>query len=202
MMVRNWKHCSSVMELAVRAVELAQPQQGPANVQQMLAATPDPLRLAYLLASMLGLDVAKEQALLEAATRHEGLRLVHDYLAHEVQVLELRRRIADQAQTEMSKEQRQYILRQQMRAIQDELGEKNPEKAEVEDLREKLVEADLPPAIRKEADRELGRLERLSPQSPDHQVTRTYLGLISELPWRKGVAGRARPRARAASDPR
>jgi ATP-dependent Lon protease len=177
----------AVMDLAVKAIELAQPQQGAANVQQMLAATPDPLRLAYLLASMLGLDVAKEQALLEAPTRHEGLRLIHDYLAHEVQVLELRRRIADQAQTEMSKEQRQYILRQQMRAIQDELGEKNPEKAELEDLRQKLDEADLPPEVRKEADRELARLERISPQSPDHQVTRTYLELISELPWRKAT---------------
>ncbi len=177
----------AVMELAIKAVELAQPQQGAVNVQQMLAATPDPLRLAYLLGSMLGLDVAKEQALLEAATRHEGLRLIHDYLAHEVQVLELRRRIADQAQTEMSKEQRQYILRQQMRAIQDELGEKNPEKAELEDLRQKLDVAQLPPDVRKEADRELGRLERFSPQSPDHQVTRTYLELISELPWRKAT---------------
>lgn len=177
----------AVLELAARAVELAQPQQGAANVQQMLASTPDPLRLAYLLASMLGLDVAKEQALLEAPTRHEGLRLVHDYLTHEVQVLELRRQIASQAQTEMSKEQRQYILRQQLRAIQDELGEKNPEKAEVDDLRQKIEEANLPPEVRKEADRELARLERISPQSPDHQVTRTYLELIAELPWQKGT---------------
>jgi ATP-dependent Lon protease len=178
----------AVLELAARAVELAQPQQAAANVQQMLAATPDPLRMAFLLASMLGLDVEKEQALLEAPTRLEGLRLIHDYLQHEVQVLELRRQIANQAQTEMTKEQRQYILRQQMRAIQDELGERNPEKAEVEEVRRKLDEAELPPDVRKEADRELGRLERLSPQAPDHQVARTYLELISELPWRKATA--------------
>ncbi len=178
----------AVLDLAGRAVELAQPQQGAANVQQMLAATPDPLRLAYLLGSMLGLDVKKEQALLEAPTRLEALRLIHDYLQHEVQVLELRRRIATQAQSEMSKEQRQYILRQQMRAIQDELGETAPEKAEVEDLRRKLDEADLPEDVRKEADRELGRLERLPPQAPDHQVTRTYLELVSELPWKKATA--------------
>jgi ATP-dependent Lon protease len=177
----------AVTELAGRAVELAQPQQGAANVLQMLQATPDPLRLAYLLASMLGLDVNKEQALLEAPTRHEALRLVHDSLQHEVQVLELRRQIATQAQAEMSKEQRQYMLRQQMRAIQEELGERNPEKAEVDDLRKKLDEADLPEEVRKEADRELNRLERLSPQAPDHQVTRTYLELISELPWKKAT---------------
>lgn len=175
----------AVIDLAARAVELAQPQQGAVNVQQMLAATPNPLRLAYLLASMLGLDVEKEQALLEASTRMDALRMIHDYLQHEVQVLELRRQIANQAQTELSKEQRQYILRQQMRAIQEELGEKSPEKAELDELRSKLDEADLPPEIRKDTDRELGRLERLPPQAPDHQVTRTYLELIAELPWRK-----------------
>ncbi|HTK78789.1 MAG TPA: endopeptidase La, partial [Gemmataceae bacterium] len=177
----------AVMEQAGKAVELAQPQQGPANILQMLAAAGNPLRLAYLLASMLGLDVAKEQELLEAPTRMEALRLIHGYLAHEVQVLELRRHIASQAQTEMTKEQRQYVLRQQMRAIQDELGETNPEKADIQTLREKLDQADLPDEIRKETERELGRLERLPPQAPDHQVTRTYLELVAELPWRKGT---------------
>ncbi|HEX4588999.1 MAG TPA: LON peptidase substrate-binding domain-containing protein, partial [Gemmataceae bacterium] len=177
----------AVLELSSSAVELAQPQQGAAGVQQMLASTPDPLRLAFLLTSMLGLDVAKEQAILEAPTRLEALRLVHESLAHEVQVLQLRRQIATQAQTEMSKEQRQYILRQQMRAIQDELGETSAEKEEVADLRRKLDEANLPEEVRKEADRDLSRLERISPQSPDHQVTRTYLELIAELPWQKGT---------------
>jgi ATP-dependent Lon protease len=175
----------AVLELSARAVELAQPPQGPSNVQQMLAGTSDPLRLAFLLASMLGLDVAKEQALLETPSRLEALRLVHDYLGHEVQVLQLRRQIATQAQTEMTKEQRQYILRQQMRAIQEELGETSAEKAELDELRRKLDEADLPADARKEADRELNRLERVSPQSPDYQVTRTYLELIAELPWKK-----------------
>ncbi len=178
----------TVFELAAKAVELAQPQAGAGNVQQMLASTPDPLRLAYLLSSMLGLDVVKEQAVLEAPTRHEALRLVNDYLRHEVQVLELRRQIANQAQTEISKEQRQYILRQQLRAIQDELGEKNPDKADVDALRERVQEADLPDDVRKEADRELDRLERLPPQAPDHQVARTYLELVLELPWRKATA--------------
>jgi ATP-dependent Lon protease len=151
----------------------------------MLVGTQNPLRLAYLLASMMGLDVAKEQLVLGAPTRLEALKLIHGYLSHEVQVLTLRRQIADQAQTEMSKEQKQYILRQQMRAIQDELGEKNPEKADVDALRQRVAEADLPDDVRKEAERELTRLERLPSQSPDHQVTRTYLELIVELPWRK-----------------
>ena len=118
------------------------PRAGPAagQRQHQPARRPgaDPLQLAYLLGSMLGLDVAKEQALLEAATRAEALRLLHGYLAHEVQVLELRQKITSQAQTEMSKEQREYMLRQQLRAIQEELGEKNPEKAEVAELRQRL----------------------------------------------------------------
>jgi ATP-dependent Lon protease len=176
----------AVIELAGRVIELAQPQAG-VNIDQLAAQAQDPLRLAYLLGSMLGLDVPKEQALLEAPTRAEALRLLHGYLSHEAQVLELRQKINTQAQTEMSKEQRDYMLRQQMRAIQEELGERNPEKAEVELLRQRLAEADLPDEVRKESDRELNRLERLPPAAPDYQVARTYLELILELPWRKST---------------
>jgi len=176
----------SIIEQANKAVMIAQPQaQG--GFQQMIASTPDPLRLAYLLGSMLSLDTAKEQSLLEAATRHEALTLLHGYMLHEVQVLELRQKIASQAQTEMSREQREYLLRQQMRAIQDELGEKSPEKAEVEGLRQRLTEADLPDEVRKDAERDLTRLERIPAAAPDHQVIRSHLELILELPWRKGT---------------
>ena len=94
--------------------------------------------LAYLIGSMLSLDVPREQALLEAPTRLEALRLLHGYLANELRVLELRQKIASQAQTEMSKEQREYMLRQQLRAIQDELGEQTPESQEAEELRQPL----------------------------------------------------------------
>jgi len=120
--------------LASKAIEIAQPQALP-NFQQMVGGLPDPLRLAYLLGSMLSLDVQKEQALLEATTRHDALQLLHGYLTHEVQVLELRQKISSQAQSEISKEQRDYLLRQQLRAIQDELGEQSPEQAEIEVLR-------------------------------------------------------------------
>jgi ATP-dependent Lon protease len=174
----------AVIELAGKILELAQPQ-GQVNIAQLAAQAQDPLRLAYLLGSMLSLDLAREQALLEAPTRLEALRLVHSYLTHEVQVLEMRQKIASQAQTEMGKEQREYLLRQQMRAIQEELGEKNPEKADLESLRERLRNADLPDDIRKEAQRELAHLERLPAMAPDHQMLRTYLELVLELPWRK-----------------
>jgi ATP-dependent Lon protease len=174
----------AILELAGRAMQLIQPQ-SEVNLQQLAAQAQSPVQLAYLLGSMLSLDVAREQALLEAPTRLEALRLLHGYLAHEVQVLELRHKIASQAQTEMGKEQREYVLRQQMRAIQEELGERTPEKAEVEELRRRLAEADLPDYVRKEADRELGRLERLPPAAPDYQVIRSYLELVLELPWKK-----------------
>ncbi len=172
----------AVLELAGRALQLVQPQ-AEFNVQQLAAQAQDPIHLAYLLGSMLSLDVAREQALLEAPTRLEALRLLHGYLLHEVQVLELRHKIATQAQNEMGKEQRDYMLRQQMRAIQEELGEKNPEKAELDELRRRLQEADLPDYVRKEAERELTRLERLPSAAPDYQVIRTYLELVLELPW-------------------
>jgi ATP-dependent Lon protease len=173
----------AIIELAGRVLELAQVQQ-PITIEQLVGQARDPLRFAYLLGSMLSLDVPKEQALLEAQTRLEALRLLHGYLTHEVQVLELRRQISSQAETEMSKQQRDYLLRQQMQAIQEELGEKNPEKAEVDELRKRLAEAQLPDEVHKEAERELGRLERLPPAAPDHQVIRTWLDLVLELPWK------------------
>jgi ATP-dependent Lon protease len=174
----------AIVDLAGRVLELAQVQ-APITLPQMLAQSQDPLRFAYLLGSMLSLDVAREQALLEAPTRLEALRLMHGYLGHEVQVLELRQKISSQVETEMNKQQRDYMLRQQMQAIQQELGEKTPERAEVDELRRRLAETELPPEVRKEAERELTRLERMPAAAPDFQVIRTYLDLVLELPWKK-----------------
>jgi ATP-dependent Lon protease len=176
----------AILDLAAKALELIQPQAS-ASLGQLLANTDEPLRLAYLLASMLNLDLVKEQSVLESQTRAEALRLLHGYLTYEVQVLELRQKIAGQAQTEMSREQREYFLRQQLRAIQQELGEQNSEQAEITLLREQLEKADLPEDARKEAERELQRLERLPAASPEYHVVRSYLELILELPWRKST---------------
>ncbi len=176
----------AVLELATRAMAIAQPQT-PVDVSQLLAQARDPIQAVYLIASMLSLDLEKEQQLLEAPTRADALRLLHAHLAHEVQVLELRQKIASQAQTEMGKEQREYLLRQQLRAIQQELGEQNPEQAEVALLRQRFQEAELPDDVRKEAERELTRLEKLPPIAPDYQMTRTHLELILELPWQRGT---------------
>lgn len=174
------------MVLAGRILELVQPQ-NQADIKQMASQFQDPIQLVYLLASMMSLDVEKEQKLLECSTREEALRLLHGYLNHEIQILELRQKIASQAQSEMSKEQRDYFLRQQMRAIQEELGEKSADKAALEVLRERLAKEDLPEDVRKEAERSLAHLEQLPAIAPDYQMTRTHLELILELPWLKST---------------
>lgn len=173
-----------VGELAVRALALTQPQAAD-RLSQLITDANDALRLVYTLAPMFSLELEKEQALLEAPTVADCLRLMHSYLAQELQVLELRSKIANEAQSEMSREQREYLLRQQLRAIQKELGGENPEQSEVALLRERLEKADLPEEVRKEAERELGRLEKLPPAAPDYHVTRTYLEFLLELPWKK-----------------
>jgi ATP-dependent Lon protease len=174
----------ALAELGARAIQLAHPN-SPQELGRLLAANDDPLRLAYLLASMFSIDLQRGQALLEAPTRAEALRLTHTYLTHEVQVLELRTKITNEARTEMSKDQRDYLLRQQMKAIQQELGDKDGEQAEVQQLRERLDKTDLPDDVRKEAERELSRMEKLPTAAPDYHVIRTYLEYVLELPWNK-----------------
>lgn len=172
----------ALMELAGKAISLAQPQSA-SELTRMLAGHDDPLQLAYLLASIFSLDLQKEQQLLEAETRVDALRLIHSYLAHELHVLELRNKIASSARDEMSKEQREYLLRQQLRAIQQELGEKDGDKAELDVLRERFEKTELPDEAKKEFEREMSRLERVPSSSPDHHVTRSYLEFMLDLPW-------------------
>jgi ATP-dependent Lon protease len=176
----------ALIELASEALTLAQPG-APQELRGLIASNDDPLRLSFVLASMFSFDSDKCQSLLEAPSRAEALRMLHRYLMHEVQVLELRNKINTEARSEMTKEQRDYLLRQQMRAIQQELGEKGGEQAEAEQLRERLEKAGLPEDILKEAKRELDRLEKLPPSAPDYNVIRTYLDYVLELPWNKST---------------
>ncbi|MFQ5738765.1 MAG: endopeptidase La [Acidobacteriota bacterium] len=173
-----------VLSLFSGVISLAK-LEAPIDPAQLVESTTDPLRLVYQLSTIVNIDVAKEQAVLEAQTVADALRLLHIYLTYEVQVLELREKIASQAETEISREQREYLLRQQLRAIQQELGEASPEQGEIEILRGQLKKADLPEVVDKESERELRRLERIPPGSPDYNVIRSYLELILELPWNK-----------------
>jgi ATP-dependent Lon protease len=158
----------------------------PAEVRIAVLGQVDAVRLSYFLASILSLGVEEEQKMLEANTADELVRLANANLAREVEILQLRSKIASEAQVEMDKAQRDYVLRQQMRAIQKELGEdETGEAAETEMLRERLEKAKLPEEVRAEADRELKRLQRLPPAAPDYHVIRTYLEFILELPWLK-----------------
>lgn len=158
----------------------------PPEIRMAVMTQQDPVQLAYFLASVLDLGVETEQKMLEANTVDELLTLTHVALAREVEIMQIRSKIATEAQTEMDKSQRDYVLRQQMKAIQKELGEdETGEKAEAGQLRERLETADLPDDVRKEAERELRRMEQLPQSAPDYHVIRTYLEYILELPWRK-----------------
>jgi ATP-dependent Lon protease len=167
---------------------LAMMPQVPQEVRMAVMAADDPVRLAYFLASVLNLGVEQEQKMLEASTADELLRQAHGLLAREVEIMEIRSKIATEAQTEMNKAQRDYILRQQLKAIQKELGDdEGGEQAEADMMRERLEAADLPEDVRKEAERELKRMEKLPSAAPDYHVIRTYLEYVLELPWKKST---------------
>jgi len=163
---------------------LAYLPQVPPEVRLVVLGADDPVKLAYFLGSILNLGVEKEQQMLEATSVDDLVHLAHDFLAREVEIIRLRSKIASEAQTEMDKAQRDYVLRQQMKAIQKELGEGDGEAAEAEQFRERLEKTDLPDEVRKEAERELGRMEKLPSMAPDYHVIRTYLDFILELPWK------------------
>jgi ATP-dependent Lon protease len=173
-----------VVDLATKVLKHANVEL-PNEFARIITNQGDPLQLTYLLASVLSMDINAEQALLAAETCEEALQLMHAHLTHEIEILEIRGKIASKAQKEMGKEQREYFLRQQLKAIQNELGGGKDGESELELLRERLTSAELPEEVRKEAERELGRLERLSSQAPDYNVGRTWLELILELPWNK-----------------
>ncbi len=158
----------------------------PPEVRVAMLGSVEPVRLAYFLGSILNLGVEQEQKMLEANSADDLLRLAHGYLARELEIIQLRSKIATEVQSEMDKSQRDYILRQQMKAIQKELGEdESGERAEAEMLRERLAKAELPDEVRTEAERELKRLEKLPAAAPDYHVIRTYLDYVLELPWLK-----------------
>ncbi|MGB5015442.1 MAG: endopeptidase La [Pyrinomonadaceae bacterium] len=157
----------------------------PPEIRMAVLSQEDPVQLAYFLASVLDLGVETEQKMLESSTVDGLLTLTHAALAREVEIMQIRSKIATEAQGEMDKSQRDYVLRQQMKAIQKELGDdEDGEKAEAAQIRERLEKADLPDDVRKEAERELKRMEALPQAAPDYHVIRTYLEYILELPWR------------------
>ncbi len=157
----------------------------PDELELAAANVDDPSALSYLVASTLRIKTDEKQRLLEEDDVAARLREISVILNRELEVVELGSKIQSQVQSEMEKGQREYFLRQQMKAIQDELGEGDPEQAEIQELRERLDEAKLPEEIDKAARRELARLEKLPSAAAEYGVIRTYLEWILTLPWNK-----------------
>jgi ATP-dependent Lon protease len=155
----------------------------PEELQMAVANLDDPAALAHLIAGALRISTEEKQALLEEVDVVARLRHLSHILAGELEVVQLGTQIQSQVQSEIDKGQREFFLRQQMKAIQDELGEGDEQQAEVNELREKIEAAKLPEHARKAADRELARLEKLPPAAAEHGVIRTYLEWLTELPW-------------------
>jgi ATP-dependent Lon protease len=155
----------------------------PEELQLAVANLEDPSALAYVIAGALRIKTEEKQALLEEADVARRLRRLSEVLARELEVLDIGSRIQHQVQSELDRTQREYVLRQQLKAIQEELGERDPAEAEVDELREQLAEVDLPEEVRRQADRELARLEKLPQAAAEHGVIRTYLEWIAALPW-------------------
>jgi ATP-dependent Lon protease len=157
----------------------------PEELQIAAANVEDPSALCNLVASTLRLKTEEKQKLLELANVHERLREISAILNRELEVFELGSKIQSQVQEEMEKGQREFFLRQQLKAIQEELGEGDAEQAEINELRGRFAEMDMPEEARKAADRELARLERLPAAAAEYGMIRTYVDWLVTLPWDK-----------------
>ncbi|HYE18896.1 MAG TPA: endopeptidase La [Tepidisphaeraceae bacterium] len=172
----------SVRQQANRVIELS--PNTPDEAAQVLNSITQPSALADFLAANIQADAAEKQRVLEELDVEKRLRMVATHLANQLDKLELQNRIQSQVRENIDKSQRRYYLQEQMKAIRKELGEGDAGAAsEVENLRTKLDAAKLPENVRKEADRELNRLESIPSASPEYGVIRTWLQIVSELPW-------------------
>ncbi len=173
----------SVKELLDKAISLG--KQVIPDVVMIIREIEDPGKLADLIASILEMKSKEAQEILETIDPRERLRKVHQFLLNEVGLLEVKQQISTQAREQIEKEQREYFLRQQLRAIQEELGEADERRAEIEEYRKKLEELQLEESIKKEIEKQIKRLERLHPDSAEAGVLRTWLDWVLELPWNK-----------------
>ncbi|MGZ5388009.1 MAG: LON peptidase substrate-binding domain-containing protein, partial [Solirubrobacterales bacterium] len=155
----------------------------PEELQLAVTNLDDPAALSHLIAGSMRIPVSEKQELLEEPNVTKRLRRLSEILTRELEVVRLGSKIQSQVESEIDKGQREFFLRQQMKAIQEELGEGDEQQAEVSELRQRLEQAELPEEAHKQAERELGRLERLPPAAAEYGVIRTYLEWILDLPW-------------------
>ncbi len=157
------------------------------DILLLLENVTDPGRLADLVAANMGLRVEQAQQILEAESPVERLRKVHDLLSKEIELLGVQQRIQTQAKEEISKSQREYFLREQLRAIKSELGDTDDKAEELNELREKIKAAQMPPEVEKEAQKQLRRLEQMHAEAAEASMVRTYLDWMVDLPWSKSA---------------
>jgi ATP-dependent Lon protease len=175
----------NVLDLLKKVVELA-PYLSE-ELQITAINTDDPNRLADLIASNLNISVAQKQELLETFDTKERLRKVLSHINREVEVLELSRRIQSQTASELGKTQKEYILREQLKAIQKELGEADERMVELDEFKKKIKEAKMPAEAQDAAHKELDRLSKMNPAAAEYTVSRTYLDWLVNLPWSKST---------------
>lgn len=169
-------------ELSQQIAKLYDSENGHQIYQQLVGSIPEPVAQMYRIASLANLSVAQQQDILERDTTLELMRGIHDVLQHEQRVTQLRREIAEKAQGDLEQQQREHVLRQQKKAIEQALGETD-EGDDLDELRARLDAANLPEKVQVEVNREFKRLKRMSANAADYQVARSYLELIAELPW-------------------
>ncbi len=158
-------------------------------------------QVVYVIATFVQMELELRQKLLEMDSVRAKLEHLSGFLAHELEIFELGKKIQTSAQEEMGKVQREYLLREQLKAIQRELGEENEEQATINELRRKIDEAKMSEEALKEVNRELSRLEKMPTASPEYSIIRTYLELLTSLPWSKSTGEKIDvPRARQVLD--
>jgi len=161
-----------------------------ADLMMIINNIEEPGRLADLVGSNLRLKIVESQAILEETDPVKRLRLVNDLLSKELEVSTVQAKIQNDAKEEMSKSQREYFLREQLHALQKELGDTDDRIQEIEDLERKLRRTKMPKDIRKEAKKQLSRMEMMHPDSSEATIIRTYIDWILDVPWLKGTTDR------------
>jgi ATP-dependent Lon protease len=172
---------------ALLKISLSHGKPLPDDVMKMIDYIDNPARLSDLVALYVNLPLNDLQELLETVDPLERLKKVYVHLTNEVQRMQVKNEVSSEVNRKVGKNQKEYILREQMKHIQEELGEEDPKTSDMNELRRLIDEAGLPEEVRKIADKELKRLERINPASPEHNVSRTYLDYLAGMPWNKGT---------------
>jgi ATP-dependent Lon protease len=177
------------LALAQTIAELFDQENGSQIYQQLVGSLPDAISQMYRIATLANLELEQEQLVLECNNARALMEELHKILRHEQKVTELRRQIAEQTRQDMDSEQRDHLLRQQKRAIEQALGEHDSDD-DIAELKAGLERARPPEPVQKEVERELRRLGRMQPNAADYQVARAYLELVAELPWHQHTEDR------------